>query len=154
MTTYDWAMCDKDTGNIYYILSVNSNDAYTEAGFYNGLRTFPIESDADHVKVMDETYFDYDSSIFKSRGKQPTRYYKWTTNKRWEVDSVTLMQEFRLQRDGKLYQSDWTQVADAPITSEKKAEWATYRQALRDTTSNLADDFDTPDGFAWPTAPS
>ena len=29
MTTYDWAMCDKDTGNIDYILSVNSNDAYS-----------------------------------------------------------------------------------------------------------------------------
>ena len=81
MTTYDWAMCDKDTGNIEYILSVNSNDAYTEAGFYNNLRTFAIESGADHVKAIDETYYDYDEGAFKARGKQPTAYYRWTTNK-------------------------------------------------------------------------
>ena len=35
----------------------------------------------------------------------------------------------RLERDAKLTQSDWTQVADAPVD---QAAWATYRQALRD----------------------
>jgi hypothetical protein len=154
MTTYDWAMCDKDTGNIEYILSVNSNDAYTEAGFYNNLRTFAIESGADHVKAIDETYYDYDSSTFKSRSKQPTKYYKWISTKEWQVDTTTLMEEFRLERDEKLYQCDWTQIADAPLTDEKKAEWVTYRQSLRDTTKNLPEDFDTLDGFAWPTKPS
>lgn len=29
---------------------------------------------------------------------------------------------------------DWTQANDSPLTPEKKAEWATYRQALRDIT--------------------
>ncbi len=27
---------------------------------------------------------------------------------------------------------DWTQTTDAPLSESKKAEWATYRQALRD----------------------
>jgi hypothetical protein len=27
---------------------------------------------------------------------------------------------------------DWTQLADAPLTPEKKALWLAYRQALRD----------------------
>jgi len=31
-----------------------------------------------------------------------------------------------------LSESDRTQLADAPLTEEKKSEWATYRQALRD----------------------
>jgi hypothetical protein len=31
-----------------------------------------------------------------------------------------------------LTESDWTQMADTALTTEKKAEWATYRQALRD----------------------
>ncbi len=154
MAVYDWAMCDKDTGNIQYIMSVNNNNAYTEAGFYNGLQTFPLEADTDHIKAIDETYFDNDEGTFKARGKQPTPYYRWTTNKQWEVDTEALMTEFRLQRDAKLYESDWTQIADSPLTDEKKAEWATYRQALRDTTKNLADDLDTVDGFAWPTKPS
>ena len=37
----------------------------------------------------------------------------------------------RRQRNNLLSESDWTQVADAPVD---KAAWATYRQALRDIT--------------------
>ena len=44
----------------------------------------------------------------------------------------------RKSRGDKLADSDWTQVADAPVD---KAVWATYRQALRDIT--------TQDGFPW-----
>ena len=44
----------------------------------------------------------------------------------------------RATRDAKLAECDWTQVADAPVD---KAIWATYRQALRDIT--------TQDGFPW-----
>ena len=44
----------------------------------------------------------------------------------------------RKQRDEKLAECDWTQVADAPVD---KAAWATYRQALRDVT--------TQEGFPW-----
>ena len=39
-----------------------------------------------------------------------------------------------------LAESDWTQVADTALTTEKKAEWATYRQSLRDL----------PDASGWP----
>jgi len=46
----------------------------------------------------------------------------------------------RKQRDRLLAESDWTQMPDSPLTTEKKAEWATYRQALRDIT----DDADFP----------
>jgi hypothetical protein len=44
----------------------------------------------------------------------------------------------RVERDSKLLNSDWTQGADSPLTDEKKAEWATYRQALRDMTATFA----------------
>jgi len=39
--------------------------------------------------------------------------------------------EVRYKRNMLLSQSDWTQVADAPVD---KAAWAAYRQALRDIT--------------------
>ena len=39
----------------------------------------------------------------------------------------------RNQRNAFLAESDWTQYAeDNPLSDEKKAEWATYRQTLRD----------------------
>ena len=44
----------------------------------------------------------------------------------------------RQQRGEKLKETDWTQVADAPVD---KAAWATYRQALRDVTAQA--------GFPW-----
>ena len=44
----------------------------------------------------------------------------------------------RATRDAKLAECDWTQVADAPVD---KAVWATYRQALRDITTQT--------GFPW-----
>lgn len=44
----------------------------------------------------------------------------------------------RTTRGEKLKDTDWTQVADAPVD---KAVWATYRQALRDVTAQ--------EGFPW-----
>ena len=51
----------------------------------------------------------------------------------------------RATRNAKLAASDWTQLADAPLTSAEKAEWATRRQAWRDIT-NQADPFN----LVWP----
>lgn len=44
----------------------------------------------------------------------------------------------RRTRNATLAETDWTQVADAPVD---KAVWATYRQALRDVTTQT--------GFPW-----
>lgn len=48
----------------------------------------------------------------------------------------------RSQRNQRLKDTDWTQVADAPVD---KAAWATYRQALRDITTQ-----DDPFNVTWP----
>lgn len=42
-------------------------------------------------------------------------------------------------RNFHLAKSDWTQMPDSPLSAEKKAEWAAYRQALRDMTTVYAD---------------
>mgnify|MGYP000252750085 CR=1 FL=1 len=55
--------------------------------------------------------------------------------------------EVRAERDNLLRQSDWTQVADAPVD---QAAWATYRQALRDVPQQ--DGF--PEDIAWPAPPA
>ena len=53
----------------------------------------------------------------------------------------------REQRGEKLKNSDWTQVADAPVD---KAVWATYRQALRDITAQSG----FPWKITWPDTPN
>jgi hypothetical protein len=55
----------------------------------------------------------------------------------------------RAERNFLLSQSDWTQLADAPLSPEQKQAWTVYRQALRDVPSSFA----TPEEFVWPTAP-
>ncbi len=50
--------------------------------------------------------------------------------------------EIRLIRDRLLAQCDWTQAADSPLSDSKKAEWATYRQALRDLPASYTSEND------------
>jgi len=63
------------------------------------------------------------------------------------------MSQLRRERDEKLAASDWTQAPDhsSPLTDAKKAEWATYRQSLRDLPTT-ADMIAWPN--VWPTEPS
>lgn len=57
----------------------------------------------------------------------------------------------RQHRDRLLLKCDWTQAFDSPLTDAKKAEWATYRQELRDLPSS---GLQLPDTEGWPTPPS
>ena len=58
--------------------------------------------------------------------------------------------EVRMLRSGMLSASDWTQMVDSALTDEKKAEWATYRQELRDHPAQSDRVSTLPD---WPTPP-
>lgn len=68
--------------------------------------------------------------------------------RQWQIESLTDLEQqarkdnaasiVRNERNTYLSKSDWTQVADAPVN---KTVWATYRQALRDITSQP--------GFPW-----
>lgn len=58
--------------------------------------------------------------------------------------------ELRAFRDQKLFECDWTQIPDAPLTEEQKTAWGIYRQALRDLPTNTED----PKNPVWPTKPS
>ena len=55
----------------------------------------------------------------------------------------------RTERNEKLTTCDWTQLSDCQLSVEKKLEWTTYRQELRDIT-NQSDPFN----IIWPTKPS
>lgn len=64
-------------------------------------------------------------------------------------DYCPALAELRRQRNQLLAQSDWTQLADAPLTQEQKNAWAAYRQTLRDVPLS----FSTPEEVAWPATP-
>lgn len=56
-------------------------------------------------------------------------------------------EEMRSERNYKLFCTDWTQLADAPVDP---AAWAIYRQELRELTTQAG----FPWEVAWPTAPA
>ena len=47
-------------------------------------------------------------------------------------ECVVTVDELRDKRNALLADSDFSQLADAPLTDAQKSEWAVYRQALRD----------------------
>ncbi len=58
-------------------------------------------------------------------------------------------EQMKAERSARLRSTDWTQMADAPLTALEKAAYQTYRQALRDLPS-LPGFPDVP----WPTLPT
>ena len=55
-------------------------------------------------------------------------------------------------RGSLLKASDWTQLPDSPLSSDKKTEYQTYRQALRDITTHS--NWPNLENSDWPTKPS
>jgi tyrosyl-tRNA synthetase len=58
------------------------------------------------------------------------------------------LENLREERDKLLAESDWTQNRDVILSND--AEWAAYRQALRDLPANTTD----PTNPVWPTKPA
>lgn len=79
----------------------------------------------------------------------PNNYSQFDyTTKQW-IDPRTAETQWRIikaQRNKLLSDSDWTQLPDVPLTT--KAAWATYRQQLRDVTTQT-----DPFNITWPQAP-
>lgn len=55
----------------------------------------------------------------------------------------------RRKRNDLLYDCDWTQGNDSPLTGQAKQAWKDYRQLLRDIPQTCAN----PEDVIWPTKP-
>lgn len=65
--------------------------------------------------------------------------------------------KLRTERNIRLSNSDWVMLPDVSLTTEKKEEWITYRQALRDLPTNSTPELDEKrelTNVTWPTPPS
>jgi hypothetical protein len=143
----------KTTGAVMYESEFR---AYTKA---NGGPSWDITT----TEVLEALGADV---VFEGAQAQPTRYQvafadgaeqidgKWYTKysvAEMDAEAITAKdseqaKSIREERSTKLAESDWTQVADAPVD---KAVWATYRQALRDITAQSG----FPWTVTWPDAP-
>lgn len=99
-------------------------------------------------------YYYWDGTTVVKRPTKPSTDYDWnSTTNSWDLNRAKLNTRMRQQRYFYLRDSDWTQLADSVLTDAKRAEWATYRQALRDVPANNTT-VATFDDITWPTQPS
>lgn len=96
----------------------------------------------------------YNGTTFVERAEQPSNFhvYDWSAHT-WSWNSEDFWDTVRQQRGSKISSCDWTQSTDSPLTDEKKAEWATYRTALRNVPASNSSVTDL-DNITWPTIPS
>jgi len=120
------------------------------AGSLDKYQDFAVEADAvTHVEA-------YGGFVAPDPGGQ-TSYWvvdeaaQTVTNDQAQADADALESSWdrlRTERNALLDSSDWTQSPDSPL-DEAKAEWATYRQELRDLPASTED----PANPTWPEAP-
>jgi hypothetical protein len=110
--------------NVYSVVQVENGGDYTK----NYVEGTPTQSGSLYLQNWTES--DASGEDIETR-----------KNEKWE--------EVRDIRDSLLSQSDWTQFQDSPITGSSLTDWQTYRQGLRDITTQ-----DNPYSLTWPTKPS
>ena len=104
----------------------------------NGVKVFSIN---------EEQYTDLQDNCDASESGGVVTIIKsaeWLENKNNEA-----WRKIRKERSQLLKDSDYIMVSDAPITTEKKEEWTTYRQSLRD----IPQTFSNPDDVTYPDKP-
>lgn len=97
-----------------------------------------------------QVYLDTETLHIISMPPQPSEYHVFNySTKQWVLNETGAWAGIRYMRNKLLAGSDWTTMADVPLTTEKKAEWVAYRQALR-AVPDQAD----PLAVVWPTPPN
>lgn len=109
--------------DVYYVETTDYTDDYTK----NIEEGTPILSESSYIQVWNKT--DATEEEISAKLEE-----KWV--------------EVRIMRDALLAQSDWTQFQDSPLSGTQLTEWQTYRQSLRDVTSQP-----NPFNLSWPAKP-
>lgn len=127
--------------NLRAVLTVSKlDDAVAKKNGY--LPFHPTDVPETHVVLSDDGYMLCDDGVVRQN---------------LQLRELSLEEKrskfIRPHRDFLLYQSDWTQGADCQLSSEKRAAWATYRQALRDVPQAFPD-ATYPNEVTWPDKPA
>lgn len=107
-----------------------------------------------YPEQVPQTHSEQDGYSYNEQNSSWTYKWKYTPYTQEEIvaeEQANLDKkwaQFRANRNAKLSMSDFTQLADAPFTQEKKAEWAVYRQSLRDLPNTV-----DINNIVWPLAP-
>jgi hypothetical protein len=135
------------------LIALVSSSTVTQVGDYKELfpnTSFPPNGPSNEFLIANSAkkvnlFKSYDSLTQKLESATPTVEGEWVYTVQVanltaeEVQSAkdSAMAQLKAQRTQLLADTDWTQIPDNPIAN--KAEWATYRQALRDFPATVLD---------------
>lgn len=85
--------------------------------------------------------------------EKPNSLCHWNRTQ-WSWTETAFWEQVREQRAFLLYESDWTVVPDSPLSDADKSQVMTYRQALRDITSQAVPASGDWKALTWPTKPA
>lgn len=142
------AFINTDTGELQQWCSPRVDTDFANGVVYNGLLAVHVPNDTDMVSFAKTNV--YQNGQWVTRLEQPDSFHTWS-GVSWVFEADKFNAALRGERTNRLYLSDWTQTADAPLTPEKKEEWRLYRQALRDIPE--VNEATTLEDIAWPAQP-
>jgi hypothetical protein len=93
----------------------------------------------------DEKFVGSTFTISENEVVETKQWRKFTDEERADIESQKA-KAVRTDRNKRLAESDWTQLADAPVDV---AQWSVYRQALRDVPQQEGFPFNV----VWPQSP-
>ena len=140
-------------GHVLEYYRAGPNPQWIE-GTVDGVTTVYVDESESSISDLNfwvNTHY-YKDGEWKERAEPTGDFYDWK-DEAWVPNTTIVYEMIRRERRTRLYQSDWTQFADSPLSDEKKAEWAVYRQVLRDIPKDQAT-LDHPDATVWPSEPS
>ena len=116
--------------------------SYTYKHFKDGITGTKVTNVI--IRKEDNAFIPFDEA-----NKDYQEYLEWSkTNTADPVDGLT-WDDIRAKRDSLLKSTDWTMTTGSTVD---QAQWAAYRQVLRDLPQTYKDK--TPDDVVWPTQPS
>ena len=126
----------------YYLCRNNANDCYSVFEYENNFvqKMYPHTQDSLSFEMLEKLIQESSESVVFCSLEE-------ANNLSWPpISNSVLAKTIREERDAKLIETDWTQVADAPVD---QAAWATYRQSLR----AMPEQAGFPNTIDWPTEP-
>ena len=144
-------------GQISTLIQSGIPDQYESGKIYDSNLAVELADDL-HAESFVETHW-YDRSEedetqrWKERDPCPGEAFVFSHGS-WVFDESLFKTLVREERYMRLASTDWIVLPDSAFSDSKKAEWATYRQALRDVPANIDAEVRTLAAVSWPTIPS
>lgn len=138
--------------NVQYLVGVNADEGVTpeQVAQFNLKEIIAYHAPLNNLEVSEATHDIHRLEIVKNADGNIEQL--------WNCTEFSVKEKIRRwvagPRASYLLRTDWTQIADAPLTPEQRAAWAEYRAKLRSITDDI--DFSTVKtrtDFQWPDMP-